>query len=67
MSEENKERACIACGKKLLDEKIPICLRCKLKGRNTVAKTTEIVGGIVTLIGAAAITNNHNGENTPSE
>lgn len=38
MSEnEGKEKRCVICGKKLMDEKIPVCLRCKLKGRKVFA------------------------------
>lgn len=48
---ENKEKRCLFCGKRLIDEKIPICLRCKLAGRDTAGKVTEIVGGIALVAG----------------
>lgn len=32
MNENRKERRCIFCKKMLIDEKIPFCIRCKLKG-----------------------------------
>lgn len=53
-----KEKKCIVCKKKLIDEKIPICLRCKLSGKkkasNIVKKAAEIGAGVVavtTIIG----------------
>jgi len=46
---EEKERRCLTCKKRLLDEKIPICLRCRLRGRNYSGKGVEIVGGIATV------------------
>lgn len=48
---ESKEKHCLFCGKRLIDEKIPICLRCKLSGRDTAGKVTEVVGGIVIAVG----------------
>ena len=41
--EEVKERKCIICGKTLLDEKLPICLRCRLEGRNLVGKGSALL------------------------
>ena len=55
MGEEAKERKCISCGKKLLDEKLPLCLRCKLEGRNTTVKVAEVVGTIVLAVGGAKV------------
>lgn len=43
MEEEMKIRRCLFCKKKLLDEKVPICLRCKLSGRNKVGKGGAIL------------------------
>ena len=34
MNYDEKEHRCKACGKLLLDEKVPFCRRCVLKGRN---------------------------------
>ncbi|SCY77127.1 hypothetical protein SAMN02910292_02859 [Lachnospiraceae bacterium XBB2008] len=50
MDEEIKDRRCKTCGKKLIDEKLPICLRCRLKGRNFMGNLTEAGAGIVLLI-----------------
>jgi len=47
---EEKERCCLTCRKRLLDEKLPICLRCRLRGRNYSGKGVEIVGGVVVAI-----------------
>ena len=54
MNEEIKERRCKSCGKKLIDEKIPFCLRCTLNGRD---KTKKILGitGTVTFLGRAGM------------
>lgn len=48
---ERKEKHCLVCGKRLIDEKIPICLRCKLAVRDTAGKVTELAGGIVIAVG----------------
>lgn len=61
MSEETKERKCISCGKKMLDEKLPFCLRCRLEGRNTTVKVGEIVGTIVLAAGGAKAIKDNNG------
>lgn len=62
MGEETKERKCISCGKKLLDEKLPLCLRCRLEGRNTTAKVVEAVGTIAVAVGGAkALKDNSDG------
>lgn len=48
---EEKEKRCLFCGKKLIDEKFLVCLRCKLKGRNYVGSAGEIVAGIAVTVG----------------
>lgn len=48
---EEKEKRCLFCGKKLIDEKLPVCLRCKLKGRNYVEAAGEIVVGVAVTVG----------------
>lgn len=50
---EEKEKRCLFCGKKLIDEKIPVCLRCKLKGRNNAGRAGEIAVGVVATIGGS--------------
>lgn len=44
MNDETKERRCKFCGKLLISEKMPICRRCKLEGRNKVGQVGGIVG-----------------------
>ena len=51
MSNENTDRRCKSCNKLLLDEKLPICPRCMLEGRNKVGK----IGGIIAGLGTAAL------------
>lgn len=65
MDEEVKERKCKTCGKRLIDEKLPICLRCRLKGRNTAVRVGEIVVGTVFAVagGKALIDQNQNNGN----
>ena len=59
MNNKEKERRCKACGKLLLDEKIPFCRRCVLDGRNKVTKVGGIVGGIaISAISAVSLKNN---------
>ncbi|SEP84163.1 hypothetical protein SAMN02910289_00649 [Lachnospiraceae bacterium RM5] len=60
MAKDNS--CCKICGKRLIDEKIPVCSRCKLEIRNKGGKITAFVGGI----GIAAVNayNLLNGENT---
>ncbi len=41
-----KEKKCIVCKKKLIDEKIPICLRCKLSGKKKASNIGKKVAGI---------------------
>ena len=65
MDEEVKERKCKTCGKRLIDEKLPICLRCRLKGRNTAGRVSEIAVGTVLAVagGKALIDQNQNNGN----
>lgn len=64
MSEENKERRCISCGKLLLDEKIPVCRRCRLEGRDKAGKVGGAVGGVaMTILSASALINNNTDNN----
>ncbi len=37
--------------KNTIDEKLPVCLRCKLKGRNHVGTAGEIAVGIAVTVG----------------
>lgn len=54
-----KEKRCIFCGKRIIDEKIPICLRCKLEGRNTVGRVGEMAGVVALAIkGGVELMNN---------
>ena len=46
MDEVVFERRCKSCGKKLLDEKLPFCKRCVLKGRNLVGDSVGLLVGI---------------------
>jgi len=48
---DEKEKRCLFCGKRLIDEKIPVCLRCKLKGRNNAGRVGEIAIGVAVTIG----------------
>lgn len=64
MGEETKERKCIFCGKKLLDERLPLCLRCRLEGRNTVVKVGKTAGTIVLAVGGAQVIKDNNGRDT---
>ena len=45
-----KERRCLTCKKLLLDEKFPVCLRCRLQGRNGAGNVGKIIGGIALVI-----------------
>lgn len=45
--EEMKIKKCLMCKKTLLDEKVPICLRCRLSGRDKSVKAgTGLVAGL---------------------
>ena len=51
---EKKVKKCVTCVIQLLDEKLPFCLRCRLKGRNTAGYIVEVAGGIATAIDSVA-------------
>lgn len=52
MDEVAQEKRCLTCKKKLIDESIPICLRCRLKGRNYVGTGAEVaLGTAITVFG----------------
>jgi hypothetical protein len=57
---KNKEKRCITCGKRLLDENLPICLRCRLQSRNTTVKVGEVLAGAA-ITATALISKNGNG------
>lgn len=60
MSDEEKERRCKACGKLLLDEKMPFCRRCVLEGRNKIGQISgTLVGGLMFIGSAKAIVSNN--------
>lgn len=63
MDDEVKERKCKTCGKRLLDEKLPICLRCRLNGRNVVGRVGEGAVGLALLIGSGKALYDHNNNN----
>ena len=44
---ENDIRYCKACGKQLIDEKLPFCSRCVLEGRDKAGKGVAAVGGMI--------------------
>lgn len=46
MNKEDNERRCKICGKLLLNERLPICRRCVLQGRNQTTKIGGTVGGL---------------------
>lgn len=50
MNDETKERRCKFCGKLLISEKMPVCRRCKLEGRNKVGQVGGIVAGVFTAV-----------------
>lgn len=55
---KSKEKRCLTCGKRLLDENLPICLRCRLQGRNTTVKVGEFLAGVaITVRGAVSLIN----------
>lgn len=47
MSKEEKERRCKFCGKLLIDEKVPMCKRCVLEGRNKTGQFSGIISGVI--------------------
>lgn len=50
MSKKNEEKRCLVCKKILLDEKMPVCLRCKLQGRNAAGNVGKGIVGVALLI-----------------
>lgn len=48
MHDETKEGRCKFCGKLLISEKIPICRRCKLEGRNKIGQVGALTASAVT-------------------
>ncbi len=46
MSNEDNVKRCVFCHKLLIDEKIPICKRCILEGRNKVGEAAAVVGAV---------------------
>lgn len=53
MNDETKERRCKFCGKLLISEKMPICRRCKLEGRNKVGQVGVLAASAVTFVFSA--------------
>ena len=50
MSNMEKVRRCKFCGKLLIDEKMPLCRRCVLEGRNKSVQVAGIVFGATTTV-----------------
>lgn len=48
MNDGTKEKRCKFCGKLLISEKMPICRRCKLEGRNKVGQAGALAASAVT-------------------
>lgn len=46
MSNEEKDRRCKACGKLLIDEKLPFCRRCVLEGRDKTFQIGRTLAGL---------------------
>ena len=66
METEATNRRCKACGKLLLDERLPFCRRCILQGRNIAGRGAETLGSLVLAgFSANALKNNfgHNSGN----
>ena len=64
MNKEENERRCKACGKLLIDEKVPFCRRCILEGRNKVGQVGGIMGGMAMMVvGANAFINDNSNSN----
>ena len=66
MNDLESVRQCKICSKKLLDEKIPLCIRCRIEGRN---KATSWGGKAVSAAGAVTLIANmaSGNKNTPSK
>ncbi len=62
MSNMEKVRRCKFCGKLLIDEKMPLCRRCVLEGRNKSVQVAGIVFGATTTVLSAIALNNNNSE-----
>lgn len=63
MSESTNEKIkkCKVCKKALIDETLPICLRCRLKGKKGVTDFGKRTAGIVAVVAfGAAIGNSKN-------
>ena len=57
---DRKERThkCLFCKKKLIDEKVPICLRCRQKAKSNVVKGGSVVIGVgVTVLSGIGLIN----------
>ena len=61
-----KQKRCIFCKKLFVNNKGLVCLRCKLKGRNTTGKiaknTLKTVGFAFSLYGAGKFAENYIGD-----
>lgn len=56
---DRKEQAhkCLFCKKKLIDEKVPICLRCRQKAKSNVVKGGSVIGVGVTVLSGIGLIN----------
>lgn len=51
MSEQTKKH-CLTCGKRLIDEKIPYCYRCRLEGLHTTGVIAgTLAAGVLAVVG----------------
>lgn len=64
MSKKNKEKECIFCRKALLDEKVPLCLRCRIKKRDVTAAVMGAVGTVALAVGSAKVIKDDEGSST---
>ena len=48
---------CLFCKKKLIDEKVPICLRCRQKAKSNVVKGGSVIGVGVTVLSGIGLIN----------
>ena len=59
LMDNKKEKRCIFCRKLLLDETLPICLRCRLQGVKYTGDGIKAFGALLILaIGAKTIIDN---------
>lgn len=65
MEENTSQKRCIKCKKILIDEKIPLCKRCRLEIRNTALKVGAVAGGALFVLGS--VFSNDKNETIPSE